>query len=96
MNKQWQKLLLKTNGDTRELHYNKEQLKLLLKAAVTQQSYITKQQTAVKNEMLFTPTVTQGGYITINRTMVVTILATVTHKSYYNKINNGGCYFNQH
>ena len=60
INKQCQKLLLKSNCDTRELRYNKEQMKLLLKAAVTQQSYIKKITNSGKNEMLLTSTVAQG------------------------------------
>ena len=50
-------------------------MKLLLKAAVTQQSYIKKITNSVKNEMLLTPTVTQGGYITRNRTTAVATLS---------------------
>ena len=67
-------MLLKSNCDTRELHYNKEQLKLLLKAAVAQQSYIKKITNSGENYIL-TTTVTQGGYITINRAMAVATLS---------------------
>ena len=43
INKQYWKLLFKSQLWHKELHYNNEQMKLLLKAAVTQQSYVNKQ-----------------------------------------------------